>query len=508
MKTKKNLLAGFLSIVLICPSMLSAQKQQKYMRSSLYTVLIKSDRQNQRLEIEANTQSSNAITSLAKAFANTDEKRAQNDSISIVEVPQMEFAKIEIPNQFNDHNLTTRIIDFDKLSYGISEEEKTNASAINGEKKKKKGGFAKFAKGLGGAILGSNSALVNIDTVNDYIPAVMNRFFKNEKIAENIVAKWFCYNPESENERWSFNLIADRGMQNLTEEEKAIAKEKQVSQDLTGQGLQLIGNTYVAAINLRFRSNQAIMAEIQAIADAVGSQFGSYGQLASMAAGATAGAIAGDGFSVEAHTHLFRLDWNDDVANTFAESIFNKNATIEDLIEKGICKLNYVGKVKARSRVRQSILSDKPMSDLARRATARAIDESFCKLQVEHEEFRTFTPIVKSSDDGYVYAQIGMKEGVEAGDVYEILETIEDEEGNIKEYKAIGTAKAVKGQIWNNQYEADIEAQENKSIDTEKSSEVTEEDKVADDAVALGMTAFKTKKKDYTGYLLRLKKKK
>lgn len=500
---KKTLLLGLLSFVVVAsPCALSAQKQQKFMRSSLYTILVKSERQNQKLEEEANTQSSNAITSIARSLANTDEKRAMNaDSISIVEVPQVEFLKIDIPNQFNDHNLGIRIIDFDGLSIGITEEEKAAAAGA----KKKKGGFSKFAKGFGSALLGGNSAILNIDTVNEYIPAVMNRFFASENIPENIVAKWFCYDSNADT-RWSESLVFERGMQNATEEEKAVAREAGISQAIiAGAGHELVGNTYVAAINLRFRSNQAIMAEAQAIADAAGSQFGSYGQLASMAAGATAGAIVGDGFSVEAHTHLFRLDWNDEVSNTFAESIYFKNASLEDFITMGICKLRYLGKVKATARVRQSILSDKPMTDLARRATARAIDAAICKLQVEHEEFRTMAPITKVDGNGFIYAQIGMKEGVEKDDEYEILETIEDENGNIVEYKSVGTAKAVGGQIWNNMYEADIEAAENANT-TEK---VEDADKEADNAVALGMTAFKTKKKDdFTGYLIRLKKKK
>lgn len=479
--------------------------QQKFMRSSLYTVLVKSDRQNEKLEIEANTQSSNMITGTIKAFANTDEKRAQNsDSVRMTEIPQIEFVKISIPDQFNDHNLMTRVVEFDALSVGIREEEKNAAMAVEG--KKKKGGFGKFAKGLGAIALGSNSAILNVDTVNDYIPAVMNRFFANEKVAENIVAKWFCYDATNADNRWSYNLIEERGLQNASQEEKDAAKQGQISQDvLASQGLDLVGNTYVAAINLRYRSNQAIMAEAQALADAVGSQFGGIGMLASQAAGAASSAIAGDGFSVEAHTHLFRLDWNEDIANTFAESIFFKNSTLEEFIEMGICKLKYLGKVKATARVRQSILSDKPMNDLVRRATTRAIDEAICKLQVEHEDFRTFTPITKVDGNGTIYAQIGMKEGVEKNDEYEILEAIEDENGKIS-YKVIGKAKALDKQIWNNKFEADIEAQENASKSGDK---VDKDAKAEDDAISLGMTAFKANKKDdLTGYLLRLKKKK
>ncbi len=257
----------------------------------------------------------------------------------------------------------------------------------------------------------------------------------------------------------------------------------------------MISNTYVMAVNLRFRSYQAVVAEAAALAKGIGSQFGGIGSLAAQAASTAASAAAGDGYTVQAVSHLYRLKWNDDINQKFAVDIYGNNATIEDLVKAGICELEFVGTEKASSNIRQSLLSSSPISSLVKRATARAIDGAIIKLQNNHEEFRTVLPII-GGDGEKLYAAIGTKEGLNEKDEYEILEAQEDANGK-RTYKAVGTVKAVPGTIWNNAYGAEEEVASNpKAYDEEKA------------AVSYGYTQFKGKKGDFRGYYLRLKKKK
>lgn len=92
---------------------------QKYMRSSLYTLILNSDTQNKYYEEEtAKGENADALMSIAKSIAKTDDKKAANDSVaeeSIFALPAKIFPTIEIPNQFNDHNLATRVLDFDAI---------------------------------------------------------------------------------------------------------------------------------------------------------------------------------------------------------------------------------------------------------------------------------------------------------------------------------------------------------------------------------------------------------
>ncbi len=464
---------------------------QKYMRSSLYTLILNSDTQNKYYEEEtAKGENADALMSIAKSIAKTDDKKAANDSVaeeSIFALPAKIFPTIEIPNQFNDHNLATRVLDFDAIKATVTPEE-----LAAHQPKKKGGGFGKFAKSM---VMSTTGDDIN-DEFDKYVPAVLHKFFASERVGEHMLAKWFDYAADS-TQHWGLGTVTDRGSYNFTPDDlKLAANDPAVRARIDQTAFDMIGNTYVMAVNLRFRSYQAVVAEASAAANAVGSQFGGFGKLAAMAGSAIGSAAAGDGYTVQAVSSLYRLKWNDDTNQRFGVEIFEKNGTIDDLVSAGLCELEFVGTEKSSSNIRQSLFSDKPISSLVQRATARAIDEAIIKLQNSHEEFRTVLPILGGDGNETIYAAIGTKEGLNEKDEYEILEKQEDKDGKTV-YKSIGTVKAVKGTIWNNAYGAADEVAENEKA--------TDADRAALD---YGYTQFKGKKGDYRGYYLRLKKKK
>lgn len=462
-----------------------------YMRSSLYTIILNSDAQNAFYEEETKKgEGANELMSMVKDMANTDAKKAANEdeSGSLFSLPAKVFASIPIPNQFNDHNLSWRVINFDSIKAGVTDADITKYAAF-APKKKGGGAFGKLAKGAVGMDTKGDDLKAEYDK---YAPAVLNKFFLSNNVAPLLVAKWYDYNPGG-TEHWSLNTVMDRGSYNFTPDElKKAGDDMSIRAKIDKTGFDMISNTYVMAVNLRFRSYQAIVAESQAVANGL---LGSSAGGATSLLGAAASAAAGDGYTVQAVTDLYRLKWNDDVNQKFATEIFEKNATLQDLINAGICELEYVGSEKSSSNIRQSLLSDKPISSLVKRATARAIDQAIIKLQNGHEEFRTVLPILGGEGD-VIYAAIGTKEGLNEKDEYEILEANEDKDGK-RTYKSVGTVKAVKGKIWDNAYGAAEEVAEN--------PKATAEEK---EAVERGYSEFKGKKGDYTGYYLRLKKKK
>ena len=102
-------------------------------------------------------------------------------------------------------------------------------------------------------------------------------------------------------------------------------------------------------------------------------------------------------------------------------------------------------------------------------------------------------------------AKVGMKEGISKNDEYEILEQTIDKKGNLV-WKSVGKVKAVDKKIWDNRVGAAEDFAEDQAEAQEKGKELSEEANYAN----LGFTTFKGAKKnqDYTGYFLRLKKKK
>lgn len=492
----KKLTIGCAAVAaLMCAPAVSAKTEatdslvQNYMRSSLYTIILNSESMNKYYEEETKKgENADELMSIAKGFAKTDAKKAENDSsaVSIFSLPSMVFPTIEIPNQFNDHNLAWRVVDFDSIKATVTDEDLQKYAP-----KKKKSGFGAFAKSMAGmSTQGDN----NNNEFDNYAPAVLQKFFASNNVAPSLLAKWYDYNPTGE-KHWGFNTVTERGTYNFSADDLAnAANDMNLQAKINQTAFDMISNTYVMAVNLRFRSYQAVVAEAAAMAKAVGSQFGGFGSLIASGASAAASAAAGDGYTVQAISNLYRLKWNDDINQKFAVDIYEKNGTIEDLIKAGICELEFVGREKSSANIRQSLFSDKPISSLVKRATARAIDEAIIKLQNSHEEFRTVLPIL-GGDGESIYAAVGTKEGLNEKDEYEILEPNEDANGH-RTYKAVGTVKAVKGKIMNNAYGAEEDLADPKISDEEK------------EAINRKYSEFKGKKGDYTGYFLRLKKKK
>ena len=506
-------LSALLIAAMICAAAVAQSADEKpYLRSSIYTILLQSQQENDKLDREI--ENPNLVTAMVSAFKDvgkeikgkSEDGEGKSDDTPAPttirsKVPQEEFMNIPIPAQYFDHNLSERVIKLDDFFSKLTPEEIESANV--GFDKKKKSKFGSFMKSAGSAALGGDkSAIFAIDTVSNQIPAAMEKYFAENNTAAQLLAKWFDYNT-SNSPKWDLKLIGDRGFYNASAQESAKADANGTTALLAQDGFALINKTFVVGINLRFRSNKAIMAEAQALADAAASMAGGIGVLASQVAGGITSLAVGNGYSVQANTFLYKLEWNDDLQSRFADEIFDKDATLEDLVQSGICKLIPVGKAKESARVRQSISNSRPESELVRIATEQAIDKALNKLQEKVEDFRTFTRISGMGEGGVVYAKIGTKEGLSKNDEYEIVEEQLNKKTNRIEFKPVCTVKVMEKQIW-----------ENRAGVARDINDFSEEDIKADnidkDAIALGKTAFKGAKKgqDYTGYYLRLKKKK
>lgn len=490
---KKVFLSAIALAMLSVPVAMKAQEDLKFMRSSIYTILVNSEEQNTRLDKEAMDVDPEGYAETLKA--------AGISSLGVL--PKQVFPTIAIPEQFYDHNLPLRVLDFDEIITGITPEQAKEA-------RPKGGGFKKGLTAVGGVAMATasgdtTSSVLRVEKVDDYMHAAVNKFLADNKIADNMVAKWYNYNPEA-TPQFNPNLITERGFYNADATDLAKASvDANYKAMLSSQGFELLNNTFVVATNLRFRNNKAVAQEISDIAATTaavaGSQLGGLGQLAGTLAAkagtqALTNALMKDMYSVTAVTNLYKLEWNDDIDMALSDKVlFNENSTLQDLIDAGMCKLTYVGQSKARSGVKKD--KSKTLDQLASNATARAMDKALAKLQVENEVFRTTVPVSKCAD-GFVYAKIGSKEGVTPGDEYEILEQQLDPATNKYSYKKVGSAKVEKGAVWFNTIGAEEIIANAEPKEAEKMKE----------AMNLGYTKFKAGKKDFSGYYLRLAKKK
>jgi hypothetical protein len=164
-----------------------------------------------------------------------------------------------------------------------------------------------------------------------------------------------------------------------------------------------------------------------------------------------------DGYSVWTISYLYQLDWNEDVANTFYMDMWMDSTSIDPNIKMrfdttNLFRMKYVGFAKAKSVILVSI--GKENEAIIQQATVRNVDKVYTKLQKEFDVFKTKTPIYAINP---IIAKIGMKEGVEPGDKFEVLEMVFDSKAGVTKYEKVGEVKAEKNMIWDNRFDMGVD---------------------------------------------------
>lgn len=163
------------------------------------------------------------------------------------------------------------------------------------------------------------------------------------------------------------------------------------------------------------------------------------------------------GFKVEITSYLFKLDWNDSIANEMYTKYYidesgydeeKKKAYVDD---STLFNLKFIGKQNVTGDV-TSIRGLKTNEELIRKSLTRAIDKSIVELQKNNECFRVKVPIYKVKGDS-IMVKVGLKEGIDRNSKYEVLEARMNKDGKV-EYKRIGIIKPVENHIWDNRYMA------------------------------------------------------
>lgn len=324
------------------------------------------------------------------------------------------FLQIPVPDKFNDHNLSVKVLNMDKKLAGAGSQKEN---------------------------------------------PMITEFLQNNKVASRLVARWF--NRDYYTGMCDMELVKERGLYNATEFDKQLAsRSARGVAMLQDAGEELIGNTYVLVNDIRYVDKNKG-------AKTAGSLLKAFGQIAAAYTGSSIDDLTnniGDmvetikGFTVKINTFLYRLDWTDEQAALFykeqyaAKSDESKKLNFEKARDG--YKLKYVGKVESRGGTTSflGIKEEEPIV-MVRKACQRAIDENVVDLQRNYEEFRTKTPLVSIEP---LTAYIGMKEGVSAGTKFEVLEVVELENGKHK-YNRVGIIEPIENLIWDNRYMAEEE---------------------------------------------------
>ena len=219
------------------------------------------------------------LISITQIFAqssekNVDYKRSSIYSILINHTEQKfaneireAFMQIPVPDKFNDHNLSVKVLDID--------EKLQNA----GSKKE-----------------------------NPYI----TEFFVKNNVASRLVARWF--NRDYYTGQCDMELVKERGLYNATEFDKQLAMRSARGYALLQDaGEELIGNTFVLVNDIRYVDKNEGAKTASTVLKVLGT-------VATIATGMNIDDITdnlGDmletikGFRVKINTFLYQLEWTD-----------------------------------------------------------------------------------------------------------------------------------------------------------------------------------------------------
>lgn len=295
-----------------------------------------------------------------------------------------------------------------------------------------------------------------------YLSAI-NKYIKEKNIAHKMVAKWFN---RKENGMFDANLIAERGSYDASKMQVALASASiRGMADIQDAGYELINKTFFVVNKMRFVKNEPIALAIKESAILIAKKTIS-NQIARMAvikAAKIAYKLTKDGYSVWTASYLYQLDWNDEIAYNFYDNMWmdeswtdstdlSKEARKAAFDTTSIFKFKYLGFQKAKSLV--LIGAGKKTEDIIQVATIRNVDRVYTKLQKAYDVFKTKTPILSTDP---ISASIGMKEGLEPNDKFDVLEMVVDSKTGLTKYDKVGQVKVDKKGIWDNRYNLEIE---------------------------------------------------
>lgn len=294
--------------------------------------------------------------------------------------------------------------------------------------------------------------LINGQANYDDQSYIITNYLSTTNVAKDLVAKWFNRDGMG---NFNMDLIAARGMYDASAMDKLIANSAlRGDAMLSDAGEELIGNTFVIINDYKFTNKEEVAKKTSGALNLLGgaSSLMGYDVSAYTSVAAAGVSVAGKGYWVKTTSYLYRLVWDEEAAAIFYNNYWTDEnnydpAKVEAFNNTQNFKLRFVGMQSAGADVQSSIFTNKSEEDLIRMATVKATDRAIAKLERQYEEFRTKIPLYSVNP---LAAKIGVKEGLEAGDKFEVLEQVLDIETGKTFYKRVGIITVDGSQIWDN----------------------------------------------------------
>jgi len=328
-----------------------------------------------------------------------------------------------------------------------------------------------------------NPTKYSTDTIESKTPEIIEKYFKDEQIAKKLVAKWFNRQADG---NFDYNLIGERGAFNASFlDVKTAAASSDGKSLLSTAGFELINNTFVVVSSMKFVENEPIARGIRDAAILAAQKSPGLVRMGIEKAAEIAYNKGKEGYSV--WTTLYKLKWTPEVEAVFYQDMYGdkedkkmtpaRKAAFDKNTD--LFQMEFVGSQKATTLVTFSLKEKRTEDQIINLSVTRNIDKVFAKLQKNYDVFKPKVPLYTGEP---ITAKIGLKEGLEDGDKFEVLEAVMDQKTGKIEYKSIGTIKVDGDKIWDNRFNLGDEAPVEGAVDR---------------------TTFKGGKKFYPGLLIR-----
>lgn len=344
---------------------------------------------------------------------------------------QASYNKYPFPDKYDDHRIGSNSVNLS--AYKLTQEEKDALGIKDSE----------LGDALSGAI---SSATAEILEDNSQVKNELDKFIKDKKVAQELVKKWYSIKDDG---TFNFSVFNDRIKLSMSEEDKQRVQQAALANtEIDKMSEKLINNTFVVFTKLNFVSNAIPAEAIRQIAYGQANRLSGMLQDLAKKAADKLYEKTSEGYSVWTNAWLYKLEWNEQIYTDFRKVMSSKDKLDINAFNAMNFNLEFIGQEKANSLVTFSLKKgegDRTEDEIIELSTIRNVDKVFTKLQREYEIFK---PLYQLTGVDPFSAKLGMKEGLEGGEKFEILEI----RGG--EYNKIGTIDVDKNKVWDNRYGA------------------------------------------------------
>lgn len=291
-------------------------------------------------------------------------------------------------------------------------------------------------------------------------------FIEQVNLGQKMVAKWF--DRDKQTGSFDMELVKQRGFYNATQNQKNIARANIRGMALLEDaGENLISKTFLLVNDISYKSKGSGNWVLKAIGNVyTGNASGLQKSMESIG-----------GFRVDIKSYLFRLKWDEEIAQKFYSEYYTEDGVTDAdkvkafIKDKSLFTMEYVGKTESMSSETNFKAVKDPEAVLIKVCT-QTIDQNIAQLQHQYADFRIKAPLISTEP---LKADVGLKEDITEDSRFEVLERVLNDDGKVS-YEHVGVIKPVKGKIKDNRFMATEEDSKEATYDATEFEKVSGKD--------------------------------